>query len=83
MCIRDSSPHPPFNARRLHPSTWPLARQQQRIVRIGGLADAGLGLAGPRFRDSGPPRGPLSRADSASARTATQNTPLQSFGDQI
>eukprot|EP00969_Alexandrium_andersonii_P165152 7299500-Alexandrium_andersonii.AAC.1 len=44
-----------------------------------GLADCGLELADSRFRDLGPPRGPLSRADSESARETTQNAPLGSF----
>eukprot|EP00969_Alexandrium_andersonii_P191074 8440382-Alexandrium_andersonii.AAC.1 len=47
-----------------------------------GLADCGLEPVSWRFRDLGPPRGPLSWADSESAREKAQSAPLGSFGDQ-
>eukprot|EP00969_Alexandrium_andersonii_P159137 7030395-Alexandrium_andersonii.AAC.1 len=47
-----------------------------------GLVGCGLELTSRRFRDLGPPRGPLSWADSESARNTPQNAPLGSFGDQ-
>eukprot|EP00969_Alexandrium_andersonii_P081999 3614452-Alexandrium_andersonii.AAC.1 len=61
----------------------PLSRansQGLRGLRIGGLR---IGAATWRFRDLGPRRGPLSWADSESARKTAQNAPLGSFGDRI
>eukprot|EP00969_Alexandrium_andersonii_P268663 11872488-Alexandrium_andersonii.AAC.1 len=48
-----------------------------------GLADCGLEPASWRLRGLGPPRGPLARVDSESARKIVQNTPLGSFGCQL
>eukprot|EP00969_Alexandrium_andersonii_P012238 533921-Alexandrium_andersonii.AAC.1 len=55
---------------------WP-KRQGLCGLRIGGLE-----LADSRFRDLGPPRVPLLRADSESRRKTAQNAPLASFGGQ-
>eukprot|EP00969_Alexandrium_andersonii_P203328 8984787-Alexandrium_andersonii.AAC.1 len=46
-----------------------------------GLEGCGLEPASWQFRDLGPPRGPLSWADSASARETAQKAPLGSSGD--
>eukprot|EP00969_Alexandrium_andersonii_P273484 12087442-Alexandrium_andersonii.AAC.1 len=48
-----------------------------------GLADCGLEHASWRVCDLGHPRGPLSWADSEVARTAAQNAPVGSFGNQV
>eukprot|EP00969_Alexandrium_andersonii_P328706 14524427-Alexandrium_andersonii.AAC.1 len=57
--------------------------EELRGLRIGGLADCGLEPASGRFRAFGPPRGPLSWADSESARKSAQNAPLGSFRGQL
>eukprot|EP00969_Alexandrium_andersonii_P183072 8088758-Alexandrium_andersonii.AAC.1 len=48
-----------------------------------GSADCGLELLILRICDLGPPRGPLSWADSEFARTTTLNAPLGGFGGQL
>eukprot|EP00969_Alexandrium_andersonii_P276009 12200046-Alexandrium_andersonii.AAC.1 len=44
-----------------------------------GLADCGLEPTSSRFRDLGPPRGPLSWGDSESRRKMAQNAPVGSL----
>eukprot|EP00969_Alexandrium_andersonii_P234748 10364853-Alexandrium_andersonii.AAC.1 len=48
-----------------------------------GLADCRLEFATLRCRALGPPRSPISSADSGSARKQPQNAPLGSFRDQV
>eukprot|EP00969_Alexandrium_andersonii_P114854 5079176-Alexandrium_andersonii.AAC.1 len=55
-------------------SCWALACQYPTILRIVAWS-----LRRSGCRDFGPPRSPLSSADSESAKTTTQNAPAPSF----